>query len=149
MPDDQETHGRTPIPVWLAIVFALICGAGVAVQSRINGELGQQLGDGFVAATISFGSGLLILLVALAIAPSGRRGLGRVASALRARSLPWWYVLGGSAGAFLVLSQGLTAAVLGVALFTVAIVAGQTVSGLVLDRIGLGPAVGDASRPPA
>ncbi len=139
MPDDQETRRRTPVPVWLAIVFALICGAGVAVQSRINGELGQQLGDGFVAATISFGSGLLILLVALAIAPSGRRGLGRVASALRARSLPWWYVLGGSAGAFLVLSQGLTAAVLGVALFTVAIVAGQTVSGLVLDRIGLGP----------
>ncbi|WP_426516035.1 DMT family transporter [Diaminobutyricibacter sp. McL0618] len=139
MPDDQETRRRTPVPVWLAIVFALICGAGVAVQSRINGELGQQLGDGFVAATISFGSGLLILFVALAIAPSGRRGLGRVASALRARSLPWWYVLGGSAGAFLVLSQGLTAAVLGVALFTVAIVAGQTVSGLVLDRIGLGP----------
>lgn len=139
VPDDQETRRRTPVPVWLAIVFALICGAGVAVQSRINGELGQQLGDGFVAATISFGSGLLILFVALAIAPSGRRGLGRVASALRARSLPWWYVLGGSAGAFLVLSQGLTAAVLGVALFTVAIVAGQTVSGLVLDRIGLGP----------
>lgn len=139
MVPDEPKPRRTPVPVWLAIVFALLCGAGVAVQSRINGELGQRLGDGFVAATISFGSGLLILLVALTIAPAGRRGLGRVRSALQSRTLPWWYVLGGSAGAFLVLSQGLTAAVLGVALFTVAIVAGQTVSGLALDRSGLGP----------
>jgi transporter family-2 protein len=60
-------------------------------------------------------------------------------AALRARELRWWYVAGGTAGAFLVLSQGVAAAVLGVALFTVAVVAGQTVSGLVLDRIGLGP----------
>ena len=40
---------------------------------------------------------------------------------------------------FLVLSQGLAAAALGVALFTVAVVAGQTISGLVLDRVGIGP----------
>jgi transporter family-2 protein len=136
--DDLGDRRRSSIPLWLAIVFAVLCGAGVAVQARINGELGRRLGDGFAAATISFGTGLLILLVALAISRTGRRGLGRVASALRSRSLAWWYVLGGSAGAFLVLSQGLTAAVLGVALFTVAIVAGQTVSGLALDRIGLG-----------
>lgn len=117
----------------------MICGAGIALQSRINGELGSRLGDGVTAAVISFGSGLLILIVAMAIAPAGRRGLGRVIAALRGRELPWWYVAGGAAGAFLVLSQGVAAAVLGVALFTVSVVAGQTVSGLVLDRIGLGP----------
>lgn len=126
-------------PLWLALVFAILCGAGVALQSRINGELGSRLGDGVTAAVISFGSGLLILIVAMAIAPAGRRGLSRVVAALRGRELPWWYVAGGAAGAFLVLSQGVTAAVLGVALFTVSVVAGQTVSGLVLDRIGLGP----------
>lgn len=126
-------------PLWLALVIAMICGAGVALQSRINGELGRRLDDGFTAAAISFGSGLVILLVALAIAPAGRRGLGRVRDALRGGELRWWYVCGGAAGSFLVLSQGLTAALLGVALFTVSVVAGQTVSGLVLDRIGLGP----------
>ncbi|KQR54024.1 hypothetical protein ASF88_04080 [Leifsonia sp. Leaf336] len=127
------------IPLWLALVCAMICGAGIALQSRINGELGSRLGDGVTAAVISFGSGLLILIVAMAIAPVGRRGLRRVVAAVRGRELPWWYVAGGAAGAFLVLSQGVAAAVLGVALFTVAVVAGQTVSGLVLDRIGLGP----------
>lgn len=126
-------------PLWLALVFAMLCGAGIALQSRINGELGSRLGDGVTAAVISFGSGLLILIVAMAIAPAGRRGLTRVTTALRSRELPWWYVAGGAAGAFLVLSQGVAAAVLGVALFTVSVVAGQTVSGLVLDRVGLGP----------
>jgi bacterial/archaeal transporter family-2 protein len=126
-------------PLWLALVFAMLCGAGIALQSRINGELGSRLGDGVTAAVISFGSGLLILIVAMAIAPAGRRGLARVTTALRSRELPWWYVAGGAAGAFLVLSQGVAAAVLGVALFTVSVVAGQTVSGLVLDRVGLGP----------
>jgi bacterial/archaeal transporter family-2 protein len=117
----------------------MVCGAGVALQSRINGELGRRLDDGFTAAAISFGSGLIILTVCLAFAPAGRRGLRRVGEALRGRELPWWYVCGGAAGSFLVLSQGIAAAVLGVALFTVSVVAGQTVSGLVLDRIGLGP----------
>ncbi|MBO1738878.1 DMT family transporter [Leifsonia sp. TF02-11] len=126
-------------PLWLALVFAMLCGAGIALQSRINGELGSRLGDGVTAAVISFGSGLLILIVAMAIAPAGRRGLARVTTALRSRELPWWYAVGGAAGAFLVLSQGVAAAVLGVALFTVSVVAGQTVSGLVLDRVGLGP----------
>lgn len=126
-------------PLWLALVCAMICGAGVALQSRINGELGRRLDDGITAAVISFGSGLLILIVAMAIAPVGRRGLRRLVHALRGRELRWWYVLGGAAGAFLVMSQGVAAAVLGVALFTVAVVAGQTVSGLVLDRVGLGP----------
>lgn len=127
------------LPLWLALVFALLCGALVAIQSRINGELGSRLGDGFTAASISFGSGLVILGVALAIAPAGRRGLARIREALRDRRLRWWYVCGGAAGSFLVLSQGLAAAALGVALFTVAVVAGQTISGLVLDRVGIGP----------
>ncbi|RDV46146.1 EamA-like transporter family protein [Leifsonia sp. ku-ls] len=127
------------LPLWLALVLALLCGALVAIQSRINGELGSRLGDGFTAASISFGSGLVILTVALAIAPAGRRGLARVREALRDLRLRWWYVCGGAAGSFLVLSQGLAAAALGVALFTVAVVAGQTISGLVLDRVGIGP----------
>lgn len=130
--------------MWLAILIATLCGALLAVQSRINGELGRRLDDGYTAAAISFGSGLVILLIVLCFWKPGRTGLGRLARALRpdadgVREVRPWMLLGGVAGAFFVASQGLTAAVLGVALFTVAIVAGQTVSGMVLDRIGLAP----------
>lgn len=135
-------HSPTPdarVPLALAISLAAVCGALAAVQTRINGALGLAIGDGVVAAAISFGSGLVILLVCLLFVRRGRRGLVAVAGALRERSMPWWTVLGGVSGAFLVLSQGVTGAVIGVALFSVALVAGQTVSGLILDRIGFGP----------
>lgn len=135
----MNTPKTAPIPAWAALLIAIGSGALIAVQARINGQLGQRLDDGFLAAAISFGGGLVVLLIALAISPVGRRGVRTVVGAVRTRELPWWTVLGGTAGAFLVLSQGLTAAALGVALFTVAVVAGQTASGLVLDRIGFGP----------
>jgi transporter family-2 protein len=117
----------------------VLIGAMYAVQSRLNGALGQQMGDGFAAAVISFGSGLVILSLGLILFRRGRRGLLRVARAVSARSLSWWHLLGGLSGALFVLSQGLVAAPLGIAMFTVAVVAGQTVSGVVMDRFGIGP----------
>ncbi|UOE45877.1 DMT family transporter [Agromyces larvae] len=135
----MHDHSRHRAPLWAALVAAAAFGALMSVQSRINGELGRRLDDGFTAAAISFGTGLVLLAVALAFSRRGRAGFAGVGRALREGRLSWWMLLGGLAGAFLVLSQGLTAALLGVALFTVAIVAGQTVSGLVIDLIGLGP----------
>ncbi|WP_235480266.1 DMT family transporter [Leifsonia sp. Leaf264] len=123
--------------VIIAIACAVVAGVLVAVQSRINGELGQRLDDGFAAALISFGSGLVILLIALAVWRPGRAGFRRLPAALRDGRLRWWMLCGGAAGAFLVLSQGLTAAILGVALFSVATVAGQSISGLLVDRTTL------------
>ena len=40
----------------------------------------------------------------------------------------------------MVLTQGLTVAVIGIALFTVALVTGQSLSGLLVDRLGISPA---------
>jgi transporter family-2 protein len=120
------------------VALGVVCGAGVATQSRINGQLGSLIHDGFAAAVISFGSGLIIVLIALIFMPKGRRGVVRLATAVRQRDIPFWHVLGGAGGAFLVLSQGLVAATLGVALFSVGIVAGQTIGGTVVDRRGLG-----------
>lgn len=126
--------------VGIAVAGAVLIGALTALQARINGTLGAEIGDGFVAAAISFGSGLLILIVLSAVLPQGRRGFGRLVSGIRSRTIPAWMLLGGLAGAFTVASQGLTVATIGVALFTVGFVAGQTTGGLVLDRVGFGPA---------
>ncbi|MES2094550.1 MAG: DMT family transporter [Actinomycetota bacterium] len=90
---------------------------------------------------ISFGSGLVILAVALAVWAPGRCGLARAFASVRAGTVPWWYLCGGAGGALFVLSQGITGAVLGVALFTVAVVGGQTISSLVIDRTGIGHAL--------
>ncbi|MFE9869422.1 DMT family transporter [Micromonospora sp. NPDC005686] len=119
--------------------LATASGVMVAVQSRINGELGVRLADGIAAAVVSFGVGLLILLVLVPATPGGRRGLAALRDALRAGSLRPWQCLGGVCGAFLVATQGLTIGTLGVAVFTVAVVAGQSGSSLLVDRAGIGP----------
>ena len=120
------------------VLGALLVGAGIACQARINGELGTELGDGYIASVISFGSGLVLMLVILALSKPGRAGFRIIHTALRTREIPWWLVMGGASGALFVLSQGLAAGLLGIAVFTVAVVFGQTLSGLVVDRRGMG-----------
>ncbi|MFC9994542.1 DMT family transporter [Nocardia sp. NPDC127526] len=123
----------------VGLVFGGCIGAAVAGQARINGALGERLQDGVAAAVISFGAGLVVLLIAFGASGRLRVGLGRVRVALRAGGLRWWQLLGGLCGAFFVACQGLTVGAIGVTAFTVAVVAGQLVSSLVVDRFGLGP----------
>jgi bacterial/archaeal transporter family-2 protein len=124
----------------LGIGLALVGGALLAVQARINGELGERIGDGVFAALVSFGSGLVILVVATALAPGMRRGVTNIVAAVRVGDLRWWQLAGGTCGAYLVTCQGLTVGTIGVAVFTVAVVGGQSASGLLVDRQGIGPA---------
>ena len=55
------------------------------------------------------------------------------------RRLRWYHLLGGVGGAFFTLSQGLTIGTLGVAIFIVALVAGQSCGSLFVDKFGLAP----------
>lgn len=123
----------------LGLVLGGCIGAGVAVQGRINGALGARLQDGIAAATVSFGTGLLVLAVVFLVSARLRRGVRLVWRAVGAGELRWWQLLGGLCGAFFVACQGLTVAAIGVTAFTVAAVSSQLVSSLVVDRLGLAP----------
>jgi len=128
------------MPLPLGVAAAVLVGVLTALQARANGSLSAAITDGFVAAAISFGSGLVILVALTLTLPAGRAGLRRLRAGRRSGDIPVWMLLGGLAGAFSVITQTLTVATVGVALFTVGVVAGQTVNGLVLDRVGFGPA---------
>lgn len=128
----------------MGTVAAVGIGVAVAVQARINGELARRIDDGLVAALLSFAGGLVLLVALAAALPRMRVGLRRVTAALgeqgrEDRRLRPYHLLGGLFGAFLVTSQGLTVAAVGVAVFTVAVVAGQASSSLLVDRVGIGP----------
>jgi transporter family-2 protein len=124
----------------LGLLVACLAGAGLAVQTRINGELAGRLNDGLAAAAISFGSGTILVLLLIAVSPSARAGVRQVRHALNVSDLHWWQLTGGLCGALLVASQGLASGVLGVAVFSVATIAGQVSSALLMDRLGIGPA---------
>jgi bacterial/archaeal transporter family-2 protein len=132
--------------LFLGITSAVVVGMLVAGQSKVNSSLAAALGGGFEAgveaALISFGVGLVILCLLVAPVPTWRAGAARVIAAWRGAQpgLTRWQVLGGLSGAFFVASQGLAVATIGVALFVVGIVAGQTTGALVVDHLGVGPA---------
>jgi transporter family-2 protein len=128
------TRGR-----WLAIGAVVLANAGAALQARINGQLGASLRDGIAAGVISIVGGLLLLVVIVPATAAGRRAIARVPAALRTGEIRWWHCLGGINGGLLLASQGLTAAVLGVTVFTVAVVAGSSAGSLAVDRWGIGP----------
>lgn len=138
----SQAPDRHPFRIAIATALAFVSGTLIALQSRINGELAQQLGDPFATAFFSFASGLVIVAIAVAVAPTGRRGVSTVIDAIRSGRMPWWYTLGGVAGAVFVLSASTLVALIGVALFTVGVVAGQTLSSLLIDRRGLGSMAG-------
>jgi transporter family-2 protein len=81
-----------------------------------------------------------VLAVLVPLLPVGRSGLGRLRTALREGRIRPWQCVGGMCGGFLVATQGLTVPTLGVAVFIVALVAGQSSSSLLVDRAGAGPA---------
>ncbi len=56
----------------LGVAAAVLGGFGAALQSRVNGTLAEHVGSGFLAAVISFGSGLVWLSVGWLAGP--RRG---------------------------------------------------------------------------
>ena len=152
-----STSVRHALVLAASLAGTVVIGCLVAVQSRINGDLAPLLVPPAVArpswdgaataplaaaldtAILSFCiGGTLVLAGALATA-RGRSSLRALGASLRDGRLRWWQTLGGLAGATLVTSQGVAVPVLGVAVFTVTIVAGVTVAGLVVDRFGLSP----------
>lgn len=133
------TSHKPGVPIWAALIGSGLAGALVTVQARINGGLSQELGNGYVTAFVSFGVGLVIMCLVMLFSRRGRAGFALIRREVRSGHLPMWALGGGAFGAFYVLTQGLVATVLGLALFTVGIVAGQVLGGLLMDRIGVGP----------
>ncbi|MFI5755589.1 DMT family transporter [Streptomyces sp. NPDC051569] len=122
----------------LYIVMAVLVGMVIPVQARINGELSHRLDDGITAATLSFTCGLILMTLAAAFSPRLRQSLRTLGAAARSGRLPLRYLAAGLFGASFALAQSTTALITGVAVFTVSAIAGQTLSGLVVDSVGFG-----------
>lgn len=128
------------IPRSVAYVLAFVAGLAMSLQAHINGELGVALRSGILAATLSFGGGVILLGIAAMASRRIRHGLRTVRLAIATNQTSWMFTLAGAAGAAFVLSQSTVAPVLGLGTFTVAFVCGLTIGGLVMDRLGIGPA---------
>ena len=118
-------------------IFAVLIGVVVAVQARINGQLSVDLDNGLAAALISFLTGWTLLFFLVFGIKKERVGLFAIFAAIKSKDLALWEVAGGILGGCFVAVQSITVPQIGVALFTIVVVAGQTVSSLFVDKAGI------------
>ena len=117
--------------------LAALSGAMIALQARANGELSHRLDNGLQAALVSFSSGLLIILVITPFSPHIKEGIRNLRGAIARKEIARWKLLAGALGGSFVAIQTQIVPLIGVAIYSVASIAGQTAMSLVVDRIGL------------
>ena len=121
----------------LAILGAVVAGGFMAVQARVNSGLAAEVESGFLAALISFSIGLALIAAISLPRKDFRKALKESLGAVRVGKLKVWMLFAGALGGFFVLTQGLVAGITGIALFSLGVVTGQTLSALLIDGKGL------------
>ena len=124
----------------LAILFALVAGALIALQFGVNAALRGYLGSPspFYATLVSYAVGTLASLVCLFAARPALPTWNHISS------VPWWAWTGGALGVGYVTASVLLAPKLGAARLIVLVVASQLLASVILDHFGL---IGYAVRP--
>ncbi len=117
--------------------LAALSGVMIALQARANGELSYLLDNAPQAALVSFSSGLFFITIYAIFSPKIKEGIRRLRSAVRSGEIPKIRLLAGSLGGAFVALQTSVVPLIGVALYSVASIAGQSAVSLLVDRIGL------------
>ena len=118
-------------------LLAALSGLMIALQARANGELSHRLNNGLEAALVSFGSGLIIIAVIAAFNPAIKEGIRNLRAAVANKEIAQWKLFAGALGGSFVAIQTHIVPLIGVAIYSVASIAGQTAMSLIVDRIGL------------
>ena len=117
--------------------LAALSGVMIALQARANGELSYRLDNAPQAALVSFSSGLFFITIYAIFSPKIKEGIRRLRAAVSSGEIPKIRLLAGSLGGAFVALQTSVVPLIGVALYSVASIAGQSAVSLFVDRIGL------------
>ena len=117
-------------------LLAAVSGVMIALQAKANGELSHRLDNAPQAALISFSSGLVFIAIYALFSTQIKTGLKRLKAAVSAGQIPRWRLLAGALGGSFVAIQTSVVPLIGVAVYSVASIAGQTATSLIVDRIG-------------
>ena len=115
----------------LFLLFAVVAGAGIAVQAVINSRLRFILGSPVWAASTQFVIGLVVLTVV------GLVSRQPIPSADSLGRPPWWMWTGGLFGAAFIFMTVVATPRLGAALMLATAIVGQLAAALVIDHYGL------------
>ena len=71
-------------------MFSTLSGVLIVIQSRINGELSDQMGDSLEAALVSFGTGLIFVSLISLFRKDVRSGFVDIFNAVTSKQLQIW-----------------------------------------------------------
>ena len=118
-------------------MLSALSGILIAAQSRINGQLSLLMGDSLEAALVSFCTGLIFVSLISLVRADVRAGSRDIFKASKLKQIQSWRLGAGVLGASFVAVSTHVVPIIGVALFTVASLAGQTMISLWVDHIGV------------
>ena len=113
------------------LLLAFLTGLAITVQAGVNANLRQAMTNPVLAATISFGSGFLALVMFLLASGSSVPAFATI------REVSWWKWTGGLIGAIYVTTVIVSVPKIGTANLVSLSVAGQLIAALILDHYGL------------
>jgi transporter family-2 protein len=121
-------------------IFAFFAAMTNALQSRVNGAASLEVGNPVIAAMMSVGGGFLLSTLVVLVTPKIRALALEALRTFRKTSLQPWQFFAGMGGGVFIFGQALVVPVFGVSIYIIAVVAGQTIASLFVDKYGLGPA---------
>jgi transporter family-2 protein len=127
---------RSDSRIRVARMAAVAAGIGASTQTLLNGRLATSIGSPELAGSINMVVGFAAIAAVAIATGAPRRARRRLAQTPKPR---WWTTLVGITGAVAILVTTAGASRVGVAVLTVALVSGQSVGGLAVDRSGIGP----------
>jgi transporter family-2 protein len=115
---------------WLYLLFAFAAGVALPFQAGINAQLAHWVDSPVRAAFVSFAVGAVALLLVSLLVFKPLPSVARLGDA------PWWMWFGGLLGGFYVVAAAVTAPQLGAATLIALVVAGQSLTSLLVDHFG-------------
>jgi transporter family-2 protein len=127
------------VVTWIPSAALVVAAGGTIIQARLNAQLVEVTNNPLEVSLINLTVAALIASVAVVVAPSLRASWWVLMRAIRSGELRPWQLIGGALGGYYIAIQGSASLAVGVAVFTIAVVAGQTGTALLVDRLGIGP----------
>lgn len=119
---------------------ALVAAAGATIiQARLNAQLVEVTNNPLEVSLINLSVAAVVASLVVLLAPSLRSSWWVLMRAIKSGELRPWQLTGGALGGYYIAIQGSASLAVGVAVFTIAVVAGQTGTALLVDRLGIGP----------
>lgn len=133
----KSIRGKTNVRNFSWKLLGIFIGAASAIQTAVNGKLGETLHSPLQASVISFSVGILLLTFLLFTAFAKNFICHKTCVSEKTSENRWWIWTGGILGGIFILANIFLAERIGTGLTVISSLIGMILGGLVIDTFGL------------